>query len=45
MNDIIQNILVFSALLIAIGFLARKFIWKPKKSSSKTCGTDDCGCH
>ncbi|MAX69713.1 MAG: FeoB-associated Cys-rich membrane protein [Flavobacteriaceae bacterium] len=45
MNTIIQNSLVFTALLIAVGFLVRKFIWKPKKASSKSCGTDDCGCH
>tara|TARA_B100000378_G_C17870168_1_gene351776 strand:- start:437 stop:574 length:138 start_codon:yes stop_codon:yes gene_type:complete len=45
MNTIIQNSLVFTALLIAVGFLVRKFIWKPKKTSSKSCGTDDCGCH
>ena len=46
MNTIIQNILVFSALAIALLFLVRKFIWKPKKKSSKACGNDDgCGCH
>ncbi|WP_431133285.1 FeoB-associated Cys-rich membrane protein [Psychroserpens mesophilus] len=46
MNTIIQNILVFTTLAIAIAFLVRKFIWKPKKASTKACGGDDgCGCH
>jgi len=47
MNTIIQNILVFSALAIALLFLVRKFVWKPKKvKSSSACGSDDgCGCH
>ncbi|WP_152611400.1 FeoB-associated Cys-rich membrane protein [Psychroserpens mesophilus] len=46
MNNLIQNILVFSALSIAIVFLVRKFIWKPRKVSTKACGGDDgCGCH
>nr|WP_246431396.1 FeoB-associated Cys-rich membrane protein [Winogradskyella flava] len=45
MNIIIQNILVFSALSLALIFLVRKFIWKPKKASTKACGSDDsCGC-
>lgn len=45
MNTIIQNILIFIALGIALTFLVRKFIWKPKKKSSKACGNDGCGCH
>ncbi|MBU2949818.1 FeoB-associated Cys-rich membrane protein [Tamlana agarivorans] len=45
MNTIIQNILVFTAVVFAIAFLVRKFIWK-KKKSKKSCGGDDgCGCH
>lgn len=43
MNTLIQNILVFTAILLAIGFLVKKFFWK--KKSNKSCGTDDCGCH
>jgi len=39
----IQEILVYVALGIAIGFLATKFFWKPK--SKKNCGDDDCACH
>nr|WP_299112232.1 FeoB-associated Cys-rich membrane protein [uncultured Winogradskyella sp.] len=45
MNTIIQNILVFTTLVFALFFLVRKFIWKPKKASTKACGTDgSCGC-
>ena len=44
MNVIIQNILVFTALALALVFIVRKYIWKPK--TTKACGTDDnCGCH
>lgn len=46
MNTIIQNILVFTALAIALSFLIRKFVWTPKAKPSKSCGGDDgCGCH
>lgn len=46
MNTTIQNILVFIALALALGFIVRTFIWKPKKKTTKACGsTDDCGCH
>ncbi|MCT4629556.1 FeoB-associated Cys-rich membrane protein [Winogradskyella sp.] len=45
MNTIIQNILVFSALILAIGFLVYKFLWKPKKKKATNCGTNDCNCH
>ncbi|MCH4552005.1 FeoB-associated Cys-rich membrane protein [Aestuariibaculum lutulentum] len=44
MNTIIQNILVFSAVALALLFLIRKFLWK-KKTSKKSCCNDDCGCH
>lgn len=44
MNDIIQNILVFLALGLALSFLIKKLIWRPKKIS-KTCAGNDCGCH
>ncbi|NNC49396.1 MAG: FeoB-associated Cys-rich membrane protein [Flaviramulus sp.] len=45
MNTIIQNILVFSAIVLAISFLVRKFFWK-RQSTKKNCGGDDgCGCH
>ncbi len=39
----IQEILAYSALVLAIGFLIRKFFWKTKKSK-KDCGNGGCGC-
>lgn len=45
MNLFIQNALAATTLIIAVGFLVKKFIWKPKKKNSKTCGSDGCGCH
>ena len=32
MNQIIQNILVIITVLLAVGYLVQKFIWKPKKA-------------
>jgi hypothetical protein len=40
----IQEILAYIILGIAIAFLIWKFFWK-KKKSDKNCGNDDCGCH
>jgi hypothetical protein len=42
--EYLQEILAFTTLILAIGFLARKFFFK-KKKSAKNCGSDDCGCH
>ena len=48
--ETIQEILVFIAFAIAVGYMFTKFIWKPKfifggKKSDKVCG-DGCGsCH
>jgi len=45
MNTIIQNILVITAVIVALGFLIKKFFWK-KPVSNKSCGSGDgCGCH
>jgi len=44
MNTIIQNILVFTAVILAVVFLVKKFFFKTPKTK-KACGTDDCGCH
>jgi hypothetical protein len=38
----IQEILAFVVLLLAVGFLIRKYFWK--KKSDKDCGNGDCGC-
>ncbi|WP_299258701.1 hypothetical protein [uncultured Aquimarina sp.] len=50
MNIIIQNILVLIVFTIAIGFLIKKFFWKPQVSSVNkkipgSCGKGGCGCH
>lgn len=46
MNSIIQNTLVFSALILAVIFIVKTYIWSPKKKNTKACGGDDgCGCH
>jgi hypothetical protein len=48
--DFIQTILVYGTLLIAVGYLAKKFIlpkrlFASKKNTSRSCGQEDCGCH
>ncbi len=47
--ETLQNIIVLLIFLVAVGYLITKFIWKPAflggKSSKKSCGEDDCGCH
>ncbi len=45
MNSVIQNILVFSALVLAIGFLLKKFFFKSSKTKNDCGGDDNCGCH
>lgn len=45
MNDIIQNILVYTAMALSIAFLIKKYFWE-KPKAKKACGGDDgCGCH
>ncbi|WP_299337866.1 FeoB-associated Cys-rich membrane protein [uncultured Psychroserpens sp.] len=46
MNAIVQNILVFTAVALAIWFLLCRFGVLPKKkiASTKACGSDGCGC-
>lgn len=45
MNTIIQNILVFIAIVLALTFLIKKFFLK-KPNTKKDCGgNDECGCH
>jgi glycopeptide antibiotics resistance protein len=38
----LQEIIAFIVLGIALAFLIRKFFFKNK--SNKNCGNDDCGC-
>ncbi|WP_200825155.1 MULTISPECIES: hypothetical protein [Aquimarina] len=50
MNILIQNVAVILVFAGAIGFLIKKFFWKPslssvKKKSSNSCGSSGCGCH
>jgi len=56
MNNTIQTILVITTVTFALGFLVKKFLWSPKtfksltkgqskKRNSKSCGSDNCGCH
>jgi len=44
MNNTIQTILVIITATFALGFLVRKYIWKPKTKTAKGCGSDGCGC-
>lgn len=44
MNDILQNIFVFTAVIGAVLFLIKKFLRK-KSKAQKTCGKHECGCH
>jgi len=44
MNDILQNILVYTSVAAAVAFLVKKFFWK-KSKPKKACGNDGCGCH
>jgi hypothetical protein len=44
MNTIIQNILVIITVSLAVAFIIKKFVWKPKKSKQNSCGQDQCGC-
>lgn len=40
----LQEIIAFALLAIALTFLIKKFFFKNKKKN-KNCGSDDCGCH
>ncbi|SDW05451.1 FeoB-associated Cys-rich membrane protein [Flavobacterium degerlachei] len=40
----LQEIIAFIILAVAVGFLIKKYFFK-KKKSAKDCGSDDCGCH
>ncbi len=39
-----QEILAYTTLAIAVGFLVKKFFFKKKRKDSN-CGTESCGCH
>ncbi|MEP0262469.1 FeoB-associated Cys-rich membrane protein [Dokdonia sp.] len=45
--DQIQNIIVLTIFLVAVGYLITKFVWTPsflKKKSKGGCGDGKCGC-
>ena len=46
--ELAQEILVYLTLLVALGYLVRKFLIPKKylagKKSDHACGEDDCGC-
>lgn len=47
---IIQPILAYMTLTVAVGYIVYKFflpksVFVSKKKSQKGCGTNDCGCH
>lgn len=47
---VLQHILVYLILAIAVGYLVKKFLlpsslFASKKGSGKSCGSDNCGCH
>ncbi|RKE98957.1 FeoB-associated Cys-rich membrane protein [Ichthyenterobacterium magnum] len=44
MNTTIQTILVIITVSLALVYLAKKFVLKPKKESNKSCGSSGCGC-
>ncbi len=48
--SLVQPILVYITLAIAIGYIVFKFflpksILSTKKGNDTSCGSDDCGCH
>ncbi len=48
--SLVQPLLVYLTLAVAVGYIVRKFFWPKsllvnKKGKSKACGQDDCGCH
>ncbi|WP_190810645.1 hypothetical protein [Flagellimonas sp. S3867] len=47
--EILQQILVYITLILAVGYLVWKFVLPKsllgnKKNASKACGQDGCGC-
>nr|WP_315132917.1 FeoB-associated Cys-rich membrane protein [uncultured Flavobacterium sp.] len=39
----IQEIIAFGILILAVAFLIKKYFWK--KKSDKNCGDGDCSCN
>lgn len=45
MNDLLQDILAFTALFMAVGFLVKKFFWKKSKLKNGIKAHDCDNCH
>lgn len=47
MSVLLQDILIFIAMALALYFLFTTFIWNPfkKKKANVKCGNDKCGCN
>ena len=48
--EILQTTLVYITVTLAVGYIVKKFflpkaLFVTKKSTTKACGQDDCGCH
>lgn len=48
--ELFQNILVYITLVLAIGYIVKKFflpstVFASKKTKTKACGDGNCGCH
>ncbi|MEM7381484.1 MAG: hypothetical protein AAF361_09860 [Bacteroidota bacterium] len=48
--EVLQTILVYLTLAVAVFYLAKKFLlpkrlFVTKKDSTKACDEDNCGCH
>lgn len=48
--DILQHLLVYITVAVAVGYLVNKFLipkslFSGKKRSNKACGDSNCGCH
>ncbi len=48
--EVLQQILVYLVLAVAVGYLVKKFLlpkslFASRKSTGKGCGSDGCGCH
>lgn len=41
--EVVQYILVVAVVLVAVGWLFRKYLFPSKKTTG--CGDGDCGCH
>ncbi len=48
--ELLQSILAYTTLAIAVGYIVKKFflpksLFATKKGNDKACGDGDCGCH